>query len=571
MNSVTNSTDLDTSNRIDQFPVSNIKMNALSNANEVAKSILLKHKIETKPAELVQNVTLETPETSINTAIDVPKKKRRRASRWQGSEYDKTYLPGVPTAIATELPQEELQCHLLQVKIEDLTQKLKRGQILPPVDRPRSPSPEPIYDQNGKRLNTREVRYRQALEQERHDAIQQMKILRPNYIPPVDYRVPRVQYTDKVFIPQEEHPTINFIGLIIGPRGESLKTLEKDTGAKIIIRGKGSVKESKLAGRPQGMKLPGEDEPLHAWVSSNEEITTKTAAERIKIIIKNGIEIPEDQNARRCDQLKQLAMINGTYRYVDGLNKLNQIEESRKIYTNAVVCTKCGNPGHIVSDCMFANGDEIPGGKNHVNLIDHEADPEYANMLLELGDKKAFNILENSSLKQNDKSAGKSGGSIFTLQAAPEMLTEGERNDEQTKNGVEANEKANGNTTAIKPNQASNLCNYGYGSRGSMEQPAYDGELGEYFKSLQQKKHQQLPPTQYWLQPPPPPASAIIPQMPYTLQPPPPPPTTNSIIPSAIRMVAPPPPPTTTISSRIVPLGAFNVVPPPPPPPPPAS
>jgi splicing factor 1 len=69
--------------------------------------------------------------------------------------------------------------------------------------------------------------------------------------------------SDKVLIPQDSHPEINFIGLIIGPRGNTLKALEKETGAKIIIRGKGSVKEGKVATR-NGQPLPGEDEPLHA-------------------------------------------------------------------------------------------------------------------------------------------------------------------------------------------------------------------------------------------------------------------------------------------------------------------
>ena len=59
-------------------------------------------------------------------------------------------------------------------------------------------------------------------------------------------RAPTVKVSDKVMIPQEEHPDINFVGLLIGPRGNTLKAMEKDTGAKIIIRGKGSVKEGKV-------------------------------------------------------------------------------------------------------------------------------------------------------------------------------------------------------------------------------------------------------------------------------------------------------------------------------------
>lgn len=30
--------------------------------------------------------------------------------------------------------------------------------------------------------------------------------------------------SDKVMIPQEEHPEINFVGLLIGPRGNTLKS-----------------------------------------------------------------------------------------------------------------------------------------------------------------------------------------------------------------------------------------------------------------------------------------------------------------------------------------------------------
>jgi splicing factor 1 len=37
------------------------------------------------------------------------------------------------------------------------------------------------------------------------------------------YRPPMIKVNDKVMIPQEEHPEINFVGLLIGPRGNTLK------------------------------------------------------------------------------------------------------------------------------------------------------------------------------------------------------------------------------------------------------------------------------------------------------------------------------------------------------------
>ena len=52
----------------------------------------------------------------------------------------------------------------------------------------RSPSPEPIYSSDGKRLNTREYRKRKELEESRHNAIQKMISLNPEYKPPPDYK-----------------------------------------------------------------------------------------------------------------------------------------------------------------------------------------------------------------------------------------------------------------------------------------------------------------------------------------------------------------------------------------------
>ena len=53
---------------------------------------------------------------------------------------------------------------------------------------PRSPSPEPIYSSDGKRLNTREYRKRKELEDTRHESIQRMMVINPEYKAPPDYK-----------------------------------------------------------------------------------------------------------------------------------------------------------------------------------------------------------------------------------------------------------------------------------------------------------------------------------------------------------------------------------------------
>lgn len=52
----------------------------------------------------------------------------------------------------------------------------------------RSPSPEPIYSSDGKRLNTRDFRTRKKLEEERHSLILKMQSINPDFKPPMDYK-----------------------------------------------------------------------------------------------------------------------------------------------------------------------------------------------------------------------------------------------------------------------------------------------------------------------------------------------------------------------------------------------
>lgn len=63
------------------------------------------------------------------------------------------------------------------------------------------------------------------------------------------------------------------------------------TGAKIIIRGKGSVKEGKI-GRKDGQPLPGEDEPLHAYVTANNPENVKKAVEKVRSVYSSDLPAP---------------------------------------------------------------------------------------------------------------------------------------------------------------------------------------------------------------------------------------------------------------------------------------
>jgi splicing factor 1 len=61
----------------------------------------------------------------------------------------------------------------------------------------------------GRRVNTREARYRKKLEDERHKLVEQATKIFANYAPPADYRRP-AKTQEKVYVPVNDYPEINF-------------------------------------------------------------------------------------------------------------------------------------------------------------------------------------------------------------------------------------------------------------------------------------------------------------------------------------------------------------------------
>ncbi|XP_058789114.1 protein held out wings isoform X2 [Phymastichus coffea] len=123
--------------------------------------------------------------------------------------------------------------------------------------------------------------------------------------------------TEKVYVPVKEHPDFNFVGRILGPRGMTAKQLEQETGCKIMVRGKGSMRDKKKEemnrGKPNWEHLTDE---LHVL------LTVEDTENRAKLKLARAVEevkkllVPqadgEDELKKR--QLMELAIINGTYR-----------------------------------------------------------------------------------------------------------------------------------------------------------------------------------------------------------------------------------------------------------------
>ncbi|CAK7263574.1 Branchpoint-bridging protein [Sporothrix epigloea] len=136
-------------------------------------------------------------------------RQRKKRNRWGDASDNKAAgLMGLPTAIMANMTSEQLEAYTLHLRIEEITQKLKIDDVVP-ADGDRSLSPAPQYDNHGRRINTREYRYRKKLEDERHKLVEKAIKTFPNYHPPQDYRRP-TKTQEKVYVPVNDYPEINF-------------------------------------------------------------------------------------------------------------------------------------------------------------------------------------------------------------------------------------------------------------------------------------------------------------------------------------------------------------------------
>ncbi|CAD6333786.1 unnamed protein product [Miscanthus lutarioriparius] len=128
---------------------------------------------------------------------------------------------------------------------------------------------------------------------------------------------PTVKKVVRMDVPVDKYPNYNFVGRLLGPRGNSLKRVEATTQCRVYIRGRGSVKDSvkedKLRDKPGYEHL---NDPLHVLVEAEFPADIVDARVNKAVAILEDLLKPVDESMDyyKKQQLRELAILNGTLR-----------------------------------------------------------------------------------------------------------------------------------------------------------------------------------------------------------------------------------------------------------------
>ncbi len=101
--------------------------------------------------------------------------------------------------------------------------------------------------------------------------------------------------TVKIEVPVAANPDVNFLGLLLGPRGSTLKRIEDESGCRIQVRGRGASREGDA----------DEFEPLHVVIEAASEDLLDQGESRINELLFD----PTVASRVKEDQLRQLGAV----------------------------------------------------------------------------------------------------------------------------------------------------------------------------------------------------------------------------------------------------------------------
>ena len=314
----------------------------------------------------------------------VPGEARRKKSRWVHSALDpksvnrfsksshKVFSPPTFVDLPQGLSQEEIDQFFREQRLDDLTRKLRGNNLEMGDPDIREPSPAPVYDPNGIRTNPREVRVKRQMEEE-YARLNRFLLKRiPGYSPPADlYKTTKI--VKKIQIPTESFPGINFMAIIVGPRGVNHRYLQDESKCRIEFRGMDSSSHNQ--------SFEEAEMPLHVHIEGSTDDDVELAVSLVKPLLDPSSAEFQQARSGASDTMARISgsTIRCTLCQAVGHSAASCPDNIGSV-TNEIRCSVCGGKGHLTVDCPQGSSSavlevySIPGSSPASHLPKPKAD-----------------------------------------------------------------------------------------------------------------------------------------------------------------------------------------------------
>lgn len=247
----------------------------------------------------------------------------RRPSRW-APPVEKSFHPVPLNVIPRNLNLEEVEYLIRLHRLDDLKRKTRQGTLEVVDPEVRSQSPDPVYDTSGKRVNTLENRVKSAMLAEKHYLVEECQKMNVGFLTPFDWKP--LKKTRKVLLPEIEDPELNFVAIVLGPKGRTQKLLEELSNCRISVRGRLAAGSKRTSTE--------DEEQTHVLVQAETDEELEKGAEMVLKVL-------------RGESLQSIA--GGEKKYIKTGHHLVAVESVLRDF-----CENCKEEGHKIRHCPYS-------------------------------------------------------------------------------------------------------------------------------------------------------------------------------------------------------------------------
>lgn len=313
---------------------------------------------------------------------DDPNQPKTRPTKW-GEPWEKVFSPPAFPAISRNLPLHDLEYLIRLYRLDELIKKKNLGQYEVVDQDVRSPSPEPIYDKNGKRVNTTEQRMKDEMNREIQVLIDDLQNMNPKFVPPSDWK--NLKKSRKIFLPETfSENQNNYAGTILGQGGQVQKRLEAKSGCKIAIRGRQSYMKRRFDYDP--------NEPTHVLIQAENDEDLAKGVDMVERVLRGEPEelTEEEKNTKYTVAAFESVMTKACENCGEFGHKIWECPNKIISKKPTIQCQICGDKSHPTIDC--------PLKRYGVSAESVGVHKDFLNFMKDINDEIAEKPLPNNPL-----------------------------------------------------------------------------------------------------------------------------------------------------------------------------